>query len=102
MPLLNSFYRRNLCARDLEPDILHGHVSAKPNEEVFFHQTSALSCDAIDLSAAYNGSLAVRQICGGEDPLSQSRLWVRVFNASAGTWVAATAGMCALVLWALL
>lgn len=40
---------------------------------------------------------------GFDSPLlSQSRLWVRVSNASAGIWVAAAVGMCALVLWALL
>jgi len=34
--------------------------------------------------------------------LSQSRLWVHVANASAAVWIAAAAGMLALVGWALL
>lgn len=34
--------------------------------------------------------------------LSQSRLWVNVANASAAVWIAAAAGMLALVVWALL
>ncbi|MDJ0276070.1 hypothetical protein QLH51_04530 [Sphingomonas sp. 2R-10] len=34
--------------------------------------------------------------------LSESRLWVHIANSSAAVWIAATAGMLALVGWALL
>jgi hypothetical protein len=88
-------------------DAPHWHTAG----DVFSSLRKALPAgvqDEGDLWARFTEALSAQT---GVDPasiekdsplLSQSRLWVHVANASAVVWIAAAAGMMALVVWAVL